>query len=83
MSLSNSQFGSSLAAQTPDATPPLSFSASTAGSAAQATAWRNRSLGGDKPLSLSKKTAGTTFNWDDTSSAPSIPQSDKGAGRNQ
>ena len=83
MSLSNSQFGSSLAPQTPDATPPLSFSASTAGSAAQATAWRNRSLGGDKPLSLSKKTAGTTFNWDDASSvSPTVPASRGGTNPN-
>ena len=82
MSLSNSQFGSSLAPQTPDATPPLSLSASTTGSAAQATAWKNRSLGGDRPLSLSKKTAGTTFNWDDTSTNTSVTPNSGGRNPN-
>lgn len=83
MPLSSSQFGSddSLAPAKPDIEAPLSLSSSTTGSAAQATAWRNRSIG-KGPLSLSAKTRGTVFNWDDTSSAPSIPQSDKGAGRN-
>ena len=72
-----------MAPQTPDATPPLSLSASTTGSAAQATAWKNRSLGGDRPLSLSKKTAGTTFNWDDTSSvSPVVPASRGGTNPN-
>jgi hypothetical protein len=64
-------------------TPPLSLSKATTGSAAQSTAWRNSSLGKGGPLALSSKTRGTTFNWDDTSSSPSIPQSDKGAGRSQ
>ena len=63
--------------------PPLSLSATTTGSAAQATAWRNSSLGGNnRPLSLSKKTMGTTYKFDDSSSSPSLPASDKGAGRN-
>lgn len=86
MPLSNSQFGGSSSyssmAQTPDVEAPLSLSKSTFGSAASATAWQNRSLGGGKPISLSRKTIGTTFNWDDTSSAPSVPQSDKGPGKN-
>lgn len=86
MSLSNAQFGGSSSyssmAETPDVEAPLSLSKSTFGSAASATAWKNRSLGGGKPLSLSNKTMGTTFNWDDTSSTPSVPQSDRGAGRN-
>ena len=69
--------------QTPDVDTPLSFSSSTAGSAAQATAWKNRSLGGGKPLSLSKKTMGTTFNWDDASSAsPTVPASRGGTNPN-
>lgn len=62
----------------PDVDAPLSLSSGTTGSAAQATAWRNRGLGGGKPMSLSKKTAGTTFNWDD-STPTAAPQSDKGA----
>lgn len=86
MSLSNAQFGGnssySSMASTPDIDTPLSLSKNTLGSTAAATAWKTRSLGGGKPLSLSNKTMGTTFNWDDTSSAPSVPQSDRGAGRN-
>lgn len=63
---------------TPEVDSPLSLSSSTTGSAAQATAWRNQSLGHGKPLALSKKTSGTTFNWDD-SSQTNLPESDKGA----
>lgn len=62
----------------PEVDTPLSLSSGTTGSAAQATAWRNKSLGGGKPLSLSRKTTGTTFNWDDGTPTAS-PQSDKGA----
>ena len=80
MPLSSPQFG---AEQNSVGTPaPLSYSKSTSSSAAQATAWSNRSIGGDRPLAYSSKTKGTTFNWDD-SSAPTIPFSDKGAGRNE
>jgi hypothetical protein len=86
MPLSNSQFGGSDSyssmAMTPSVDTPLSLGKSTFGSAAQATAWKTKSLGGGNPLSLSNKTMGTTFNWDDSSSAPSVPQSDRGAGRN-
>jgi hypothetical protein len=73
-SLSNSQFGAnnSMTPQTPDVDTPLSFSSSTAGSAAQATAWKNRNIGGGRPLALSKRTMGTTFNWDDTSTNTSV-----------
>ena len=75
MALSNSQFGGEDSITPP---PPLSLSAATAGSTAQATAWRNNSLGGGRPLSFSKKTRGTTYNWDDTSPTQ-LPESDKGA----
>ena len=68
---------------TPDVTAPLSLGKSTTGSAAQATAWRSNSLGKGGPLAYSSKTRGTTFNWDDTTSSPSLPQSDKGMGRNE
>ena len=62
----------------PDVDAPLSLSSSTTGSANQATAWRNRSLGGGKPLSYSSKTRGTTFSFDE--SKPVLaPESDKGA----
>jgi hypothetical protein len=77
-SLSSSQFQS----VQPDVALPLSLSKATTGSAAQATAWRNQSLGKGGPLAYSSKTRGTTFNWDDTAAGPSLPQSDKGAGRN-
>jgi hypothetical protein len=86
MPLSNAQFGGSDSyssmADTPSIDTPLSLSKNTYGSAAQATAWKNRSLGSGGPMSLSSKTAGTTFNWDDSAASPSVPQSDKGMGRN-
>lgn len=66
-----------------DMTPPLSLSASTTGSAAQATAWRSSSMGKGGPLAYSSKTRGTTFSWDDTTSPSALPKSDKGAGRNE
>ena len=78
-SISSSQFQ----AVQPDMTPPLSLSKATTGSAAQATAWRNSSLGKGGPQAYSSKTRGTTFSWDDTASSTPLPQSDKGAGRNQ
>jgi hypothetical protein len=85
MPLSNSQFGGSDSyssmAMTPDIETPLSLGAKTFGSTAQATAWKNRSLNQGRPMSLSNKTMGTTFNWDDSSGATSVPQSDRGAGK--
>ena len=78
-SLSSSQFQP----VRPDMTPPLSLSKATTGSAAQATAWRNQSIGKSGPLAYSSKTRGTTFSWDDTAEPSTLPQSDKGAGRNQ
>ena len=85
MPLSNSQFGGSDSyssmAMTPDIETPLSLGKQTFGSAAQATAWKNRSLGGGNPMALSNKTMGTTYNFDDGSSAPSLPQSDPGVRR--
>ena len=70
-------------AQQSSVEPPLSYSSSTSSSAAQATAWRTRNLGGEgRPLSWSKKTGGTTFKFDDDAT-PNLPKSDKGAGRNE
>lgn len=66
----------------PDMTPPLSLGKSTTGSAAQATAWRNQSIGKGGPLAYSSKTRGTTFSWDDTSTTTALPQS-QGSGRSQ
>jgi hypothetical protein len=77
-SLSSSQFQP----VRPDMTPPLSLSKATTGSAAQATAWRNQSIGKGVPLAYSSKTRGTTFSWDDTASTSPLPTS-QGAGRNQ
>ena len=76
MPISSSQFGT----EQSSTSTPLSLSSSTSGSAQQATAWSTKSLGGGRPLSWSKKTGGTTFKWDDAT-GPSLPSSDKGAGR--
>ena len=82
--LSAPQFQSGQPLQySPNIEAPLALSQATAGSAGQATAWRNRSLGGGRPMAFSAKTRGTTFNWDGGSSTPNLPQSDKGAGRNE
>lgn len=62
----------------PEVESPLSLSSSTVGSANQATAWRNRSLGHGKPMALSSKTSGSTYKWED-SSQTNLPESDKGA----
>jgi hypothetical protein len=77
-SLSSSQFQTAQ----PDVALPLSLSKATTGSAAQATAWRNQSIGKGGPLAYSSKTRGTTFSWDDTASTNTIPQS-QGSGRSQ
>jgi hypothetical protein len=75
MPLSSSQFSG-------DDTPtPMSLGSSTTGSFAQQTAWRTPRKG-STPLAYSKKTAGTTFKWDDDSQGSQLPKSDKGAGRN-
>lgn len=77
MPLSSSQFGGG---DTPSVDVPMALSASTTGSVAQATAWRTPRRG-SAPLSYSKRSAGTTFSWDDNK-LPQMPTSDKGAGRN-
>jgi hypothetical protein len=56
--------------QGPDA--PLSASSSTLGTGAASTAWRTRSLGSGRPLPLSSRTSGSTYKFDDASSAPSF-----------
>ena len=71
-------FSGRATADTPEVDAPLSLSSGTTGSAAQATAWRNRSLGGGRPLAYSSKTRGTTFSFDD-STPTKAPESDKGA----
>jgi hypothetical protein len=78
MSISSSQFGD----KAPEVELPLSLSSSTTGSAAGATAWRTRGLAGGRPMSLSKRTLGTTYKFDDDA-ASNLPKSDKGAGRNE
>lgn len=80
MPLSSTQFGDEDSSNpTPQIETPLALGKNTAGSAANATAWRNKSLGGGRPMALSKKTAGTTFNFDDSAAAPAAPKSDTGA----
>jgi hypothetical protein len=80
--MSDSISASQFQAVRPDMTPPLSLSKATTGSAAQATAWRNQSIGKGGPLAYSSKTRGTTFSWDDAAATPSAPQS-QGSGRSQ
>lgn len=82
MALSSSQFGGSYEsmANKPRVDAPLSLSANTTGSAANATAWRNQNLGGGRPMSLSKRTSGTTYKFDDDTKT-TLPSSDKGVGR--
>lgn len=74
MPLSSSQFSGG------DTPTPMALGSSTTGSFAQQTAWRTPRSG--VPLAYSKKTAGTTFKWDDDSQGAQLPKSDKGAGRN-
>jgi hypothetical protein len=74
MPISSSQIGGG------DTPTPMALGSSTTGSFAQQTAWRTPR--GGTPLAYSKKTAGTTFKWDDDSSSNPLPKSDKGAGRN-
>lgn len=80
MPLSSTQFGDDESQPKFQVEAPLSLSKNTTGSAAQATAWRNRSLAGGRPLAYSSKTAGTTYNFDDNAGGVSpIPKSDSGA----
>ena len=65
------------AAQHTDASAPLSLGKSTTGSVAQRTSWRSND--GGRPAAYSSKTRGTTLNWDDDNSGPSLPKSDPGA----
>jgi hypothetical protein len=80
MPLSSTQFdGEDNSNPTPQIETPLALGKNTAGSAASATAWRNKSLGGGRPMAYSSKTAGTTYNFDDNSAAVAMPKSDTGA----
>lgn len=79
MPLSSTQFGDDESQPKFQVEAPLSLSKNTTGSTAQATAWRNRSLAGGRPLALSGKTSGTVYNFDDNASAPALPKSDSGA----
>jgi hypothetical protein len=81
MPLSSSQFGDEDSSNpTPEIETPLALGKNTAGSAANATAWRNKSLGRGRPMAYSKRTAGSTYNFDDSAGGSSpIPKSDSGA----
>ena len=82
MALSSSQFDGAYEqmANKPRVDAPLSLSSNTMGSAAGATAWRNQSLGAGRPMSYSRRTAGTTYKFDDDTKT-TLPSSDKGMGR--
>ena len=57
---------------------PLSLSSGTTGSIAARTSWRSNE-GGGIPSAYSKRTRQTTLSWDDNTSGPSLPESDRGA----
>jgi hypothetical protein len=78
MPLSSSQFGGG-DTDTPSVDIPMSLGASTTGSVAQETAWRTPRRS-KLPLAYTKKSAGTTFFWDDDK-MPQMPSSDKGVGK--
>jgi len=84
MALSSSQFDGAYEqmANKPRVDAPLSLSTNTTGSAANATAWKNQNLGGGRPMSYSRRTAGTTYKFDDDTKT-TLPSSDKGMGRNE
>jgi len=69
-------------AQPLDVESPMSLGSATTGSFQQRTSWRTPRGPQQMPLSYSKRTAGTTFKFDDDSS-PALPRSDKGAGRSE
>lgn len=75
---SSSEFGSVDSSQNLDT--PVSLGASTSGTYAQQTAWKTREMGRGRPLPYSKRSAGSTYRWDDDNS-PTVPQADKGAGK--
>lgn len=75
---SSSEFGSVNSSQNLDT--PVSLGASTAGTYAQSTAWKTREMGRGRPLPYSKRSAGSTYRWDDDNS-PTVPQADKGVGK--
>jgi hypothetical protein len=78
MPLSSTQFGDE--DSQPPIEIPLALGKNTTGSAASATAWRNRTLGRGRPMAYSSKTAGTTYNFDDNAGGASpIPKADSGA----
>jgi len=57
---------------------PMSLGASTRGTYEQRTAWQTREMGRGAPLPYSRRSAGSVYSFDDgSSSAPSIPRSDK------
>lgn len=57
---------------------PMSLGSSTRGTYEQRTAWSTREMGRGAPLPYSRRSAGSTYRFDDdSSSAPSIPRSDK------
>lgn len=77
---SSAEFGGVDSSQNLDT--PVALGASTAGTYAQQTAWKTREMGRGRPLPYSKRSAGSTYRWDDDNS-PTVPQSDKGVGKSE
>lgn len=59
---------------TPDVESPISYGPSTMGTYEQRTAWRTRDMGGGRPLPYSKRSAGSTYRFEDDSGS-TIPDS--------
>jgi len=72
---SGSQMTGQMFQQHAETPAPLSLSTATRGSGNARTAWTNKSLSGNTPLSLSSHTEGTTYKFDDNqTSLPSIKE---------
>lgn len=73
------QFGSSddgvAKPVTPEVDAPTSYGSSTRDTSSQQTAWKTRDMGKGRPLPYSKRSAGSTYRWDDDSgAAASVPR---------
>lgn len=73
----NDGFVNSYKAEPLDVDSPMSLGSSTTGSFQQRTSWRTPRGPRQTPLSYSKRTAGTTFNFDNDSSP--APKFDSGS----
>lgn len=60
---------------------PVSYGSATRGTYESRTSWRTRDMSRGGPLPYSKRSAGSTYNFDNDASTPNLPRSDKGVGR--